>query len=114
MAKQIFRWRIPRISIHSLLCACRRMSSYIAKSISVSGHIDIRGDALRGDREMIVGTGHIIIFLRGDSEYSELVASVGVGSFHDRRSQGTSKHVSVSRKQRGQGNGQIVASVGDG
>jgi hypothetical protein len=78
------------------------------------GHIDIRGDALRGDREMNVGTGHITIFLRGDSEYSELVASVGMGSFHDRRSQGTSKHVSVSRKQRGQGNGQIVASVGVG
>ncbi len=78
------------------------------------GHIDIRGDALRGDREMNVGTGHITIFLRGDSEYSERVASVGMGSFHDRRSQGTSKHVSVSRKQRGQGNGQIVASVGVG
>jgi hypothetical protein len=78
------------------------------------GHIKIRGDALHGDRELNVGVGHVTIFLRGDTEYSKLFASVGMGSFHDRRPQGAAKHFSVSRKQQGQGNGRIVASVGVG
>lgn len=78
------------------------------------GRLSIRSDALRGDRELKVGTGHITIFLRGDTEYTELVTRVGMGSIHDRRPGGKSTHFSASRTLQGHGNGTIAALVGVG
>jgi len=78
------------------------------------GQLNLRGDALHGDRELTVGSGHIKIFLRADTEYSQLVANVGMGNLHDRRPGRRSIHLSASRTEQGSGSGRIIAFVGFG
>lgn len=81
-----------------------------------TGDLNLRGDAIRGDRQIQVGTGTATLYLRGDSEYSELQASIGMGNLHDRRQGGTSTHLGMATKRTlpGNGDGKITLNVGVG
>ncbi|HEY2038947.1 MAG TPA: hypothetical protein VGG95_04740 [Edaphobacter sp.] len=81
-----------------------------------AGNLSIRGDTIPGNRQIHVGVGHTTLYLRGDQEYSELQANIGMGNLNDRRKNGSSTHHAMATKKvlPGKGDGKIAVNVGVG
>jgi hypothetical protein len=78
----------------------------------VRGGISFRTHQIRGDREINLSSGHVMVLGNADS-YASMQVAVGFGSFHDRRT-GASAHGVISRALAGTGSGSIAVNVARG
>ncbi len=106
---------IPK-ALHSVVTvAMPRDQKEFASRVELGrGKVDIKGEALRGNRQIDVGAGSVYAELDGDHDYAKLIANIGLGHLSDTRIGGHGKSFAVSRELKGDGDGELNINVGAG
>lgn len=106
---------IPK-ALHSVVTVAmpRHQREFVSRVELGRGKVEIKGEALRGDRQINVGAGSVYAELNGDHDYATLVANIGIGHLSDERIGGHGKSFAVAREMKGEGNGELNINVGAG